>query len=157
MDLHKLPKDILIEIVKKTFDFSKLSIEEVERLYGPLHNKFKQKCLDEERKNGKLLKEKFYVGDLYIETRFSRILIGRICQISVDFLECRYDLKYRTLETYSTEEDLINRISEILKVSPINKSDKQIEEIIFTTKMLIKTLQDNEKISDIQYKYFPST
>ena len=155
MDLHKLPKDILIEIVKKTFDFSKLSIEEVERLYGPLHDKFKQKCLDEERKNGKLLKERFYVGNLYIETRCARrILIGRICQINVDFKESRYDLKYRTLETYNTEEDLINRISEILKFS---HTDKQIEEIIFTTKMLIKTLQDNEKISDIQYKYFPST
>ena len=156
MDLHKLPKDILIEIVKKTFDFSKLSIEEVERLYGPLHDNFKQKCLDEERKNGKLLKEKFYVGDLYVETRFSRIKIGRNLSISVDFLESRYDLKYRTLETYNTEEDLINRISEILKVSPLNKSDNQIEEIIFTTTLLIKTLQDNEKISDIQYKYFPS-
>ena len=156
MDLHKLPKDILIEIVRKTFDFSKFSIEEVERMYGPLHDKFKQKCLDEECKNEKLLKERFHVGNLYVETRFSRILVGRICQISVDFKESKYYLKYRTLETYNTEEDLINRISEILKVS-INKTDKQIEEIIFTTKMLIKTLQDNEKISDIQYKYFPST
>ena len=56
MDLHKLPKDILIEIIKKTFDFSKLSVEEVERLYIPLHDKFKQKCLEEGNKNEKLLR-----------------------------------------------------------------------------------------------------
>ena len=156
MDLHKLPKDILIEIVKKTFDFSKLSIEEVERLYAPLHDKFKQKCLEEENKNEKLMSERYFVGDLYVEVRFSRIRIGRICQITVDYKESRYDLKYRTLETYNNEDNLMKRISELLKVQ-INKTDKQIEEIIFTTKILIKALQDNEKISDIQYKYFPTT
>jgi hypothetical protein len=143
MDLHNLPKDILIEIIKKTFDFSKLSMEESERLYVPLHEKFKQKCIDEESKNTELMKKKYIVEDLNIRIAYNRIIVGDLFQIRP--YATIFNLFYHTTERYNTEEGLINRISEILKIS---KDNKQIQNIVLAIKILIKSFRDNLEIQN---------
>ena len=153
MDLHKLPKDILIEIIKKTFDFSKLSVDEIETLYAPLYYKFNQKCFDEKSKNKKLMAQEYTIGNITIKMNEHRIKIGNIFIIRLHYeKKYEYNLYYRSPEIYTTDDELSSRISVILKA---NTSDTEICEVINTIKSLIQAFRNTCKIQDIMCKYFP--
>ena len=153
MDLHKLPKDILIEIIKKTFDFSKLSVDEIETLYAPLYYKFNQKCFDEKSKNKKLMAQEYKIGNITIKMNEHRIIIGNIFIIRLHYeKKYEYNLYYRSPEIYTTDDDLSSRISVILKA---NTTDTEICEVVNTIKSLIQAFRNTCKIKDIICKYFP--
>lgn len=151
MDLYKLPKDILIEIIKKTYDFSKLSIEDVDKLHSSLHDKFRQRYMDEMNKNNNLMEKIYVAGDLNIKMNTMRniILVGNIFKIR--FHSNEYELNYRFSEFYDSEEELIVRARDIIQWP---KTCKDVEEIISIIKSLIKFFESNKKISNIFHKYF---
>ena len=67
MDLYKLPKDILIEIIKKSFNFSKLSVDDVDRLHGLMNQNFKKRYSEEIQKNEKLMGKRYMIGNVVID------------------------------------------------------------------------------------------
>ena len=152
MNLHKLPKDILIEIIKKNFDFSKLSVEQVENIHREISRAAKKRYIDELKKNQKILETRYDGFDIEVKY-WNRIRVGDL-KIKLHFTEKnKYELKYyeyelelrRCTEHYKTQEELIKHILHILK----NVDPERVDGFVSIIKTLINALQNNYRIEAI--------
>ena len=154
MNLHKLPKDILIEIIKKNFDFSKLSVEQVENIHSEISKAAKKRYLNELNKNRKILETKYDGFDIEVKY-WDGIRVGDL-KIKLYFTEeNKYELKYyeygyelkdcrRFAKYYNTQEELIQHILHIHTNIP-----ERVDEFVSIIKTLINALQNNYRIEAI--------
>ena len=148
MELHKLPKDILIEIIKKNYDFTKLSIDQVENVHSEISKRAKARYHEEWKKNQEILETRH--NDFCIQVYCDAIRIGHV-KIKLHYKrDYDYELKYyncgrRIIKLVKIQEDLIQYIIRIFK----DTDSTRVDEFISIIKTYIKALQDNHRIEEI--------
>ena len=97
MDLYNLPKDILIEIIKKNYDFTKLSIDQVENIHSEISKRAKARYLDELRKNGQILETRY--DEFAIEVNSCKSIKVRNLKIKLYYnAKYEYELQYYAIK-----------------------------------------------------------
>ena len=164
--LYKLPKDILVDLIIKSYDFEKLSLEEVEKIHSSIHTKSMQKYLQELDKVRHLMCKTHNFG--YV---FSRMDIVNFSEIRVSdsfsmkelfrinlYYGHRYNYGFGSgngkYTQYETEEELLNKCSSFLRDNKYN--EEIISPLVTQMRIYIEAFYEKTDIQKIlsKYKYY---
>ena len=84
--LYKLPKDILIDLLMKSYDFDKLSTEQVYEIHKSIHKKCREKYKKELDTNIQIMKTDHNIANIKIwmdKVNLDHIYIGNILRIAL--------------------------------------------------------------------------
>ena len=149
--LYKLPKDILVDLLMKSYDFDKLSIEEAYEIHKIIQKKYREKYEKELDTCIKIMKTCHYIGGLRImmePVNLYEIYIAGKIRIALFSKSHTYRFFFEH-SSYKTLDELLGNASLFLK-DTYNLSEEGVQKMIDQIKVYIDAFDKKQFLSVIQ-------
>ena len=152
--LYDLPKELLIELLEKTYNFDSIPLEEVYKIKKNINLTFDMRIAKEEEKRIKILKTTYTIEDIKIFVNYHKILLenknGVIFLISLFryrhqkyCLNINFDQGIGFDYEYREPEELFAKIKELNRID-----ENLIFKVFEILKLLIEAFMLNLDIND---------
>lgn len=151
---YKLPKDILVDLLTKTFDFEKLSVEQVHELHTQIQDKTLDKYKKELDKSRNILESKHNISSIYISTGPLHLSYIKVGNLEINVRDNTYKHKFSVMphnKDIKTEAELIQFVCLYFKDNGILEDD--IFRIIEKIREYIKEFEKSDILSSMYYTY----